>query len=268
MAKIFANAAESEFVKLMNQFKSGFQTWEIWADFITMFACALSNAVDKEHFEEREKTYLERIGKYSPEEQLLFPKLCAALTMALEENPDQDFLGSLYMKLELGSHWHGQFFTPYHVSRAMAEMDIVAPEAVQKIKDKGYFSVSDCCCGGGAMLIAAINVCREKLEKVNINYQNHVLFFAQDLDGIVAKMCYIQLSLLGVAGIVKIGDSLLDPMCSGESTENYWFTPMFFSEVWSARWFFHSLDRLVPKIPVKKAAEKPALQLSFEDLFE
>lgn len=68
-----------------------------------------------------------------------------------------------------------------------------------------------------------------------MNYQNHVLVVAQDIDETVALMCYIQLSLLGVAGYVKVGNSLTEPMVSGDTTKNYWFTPMYFANVWTAR---------------------------------
>jgi hypothetical protein len=29
--------------------------------------------------------------------------------------PRCDFLGSLFMELDLSNHWRGQFFTPYHL---------------------------------------------------------------------------------------------------------------------------------------------------------
>ena len=43
---------------------------------------------------------------------------------AYEDNPDQDFLGAAYMELGLGNHWTGQFFTPYNVSKMMAQMTL------------------------------------------------------------------------------------------------------------------------------------------------
>ena len=52
---------------------------------------------------------------------------------------------------------------------------------------------------------------------------------------LLAYMCYIQLSLLGVAGYIKVGNSLTEPMCSDDSLENYWFTPMYCSDVWTIR---------------------------------
>lgn len=103
-----------------------------------------------------------------------------------------------------------------------------------KNMDKGI-TVHDDCCGGGATLIAAANVARNDLEKAGFNFQNHILFSAQDIEETVALMCYIQLSLLGVAGFVKVGNSLTDPIRNGDSLENYWFTPMYFSDIWHTR---------------------------------
>lgn len=48
----------------------------------------------------------------------------------------------------------------------------------------------------------------------------------------------IQLSLLGVAGYIKVGNSLTEPMCSDDSLENYWFTPIYCSDVWTIRRLF------------------------------
>lgn len=220
------------FKKLTNRHRA----WDAWRDFVTMFACSLSNPVDKEHYDEREALYLRTIKKYNKQEQELFPELAAQTVLALEKNPEQDFLGSIFMSLNLGNESNGQFFTPYHVCELMAELTM--DDTVQKVEQDGYISVNDLCCGAGATLIAAIHAARKRLEKVNINYQNHVLVTAQDIDMTVALMCYIQLSLLGVAGYVKIGNSLTEPITDKDSNENYWFTPMFFSSVWTMRRLF------------------------------
>ena len=72
-----------------------------------------------------------------------------------------------------------------------------------------------------------------------LKLQDHVLAVAQDLSENTALMCYIQLSLLGIAAIVYIGDSLeepyrFDPLCTPPA-DNIWFTPMYFSDVWNGR---------------------------------
>ena len=84
----------------------------------------------------------------------------------------------------------------------------------------------------------AEEILQKQLEKANLNYQNHLLVVAQDIDETVALMCYIQLSLLGVAGYVKVGNSLTEPMTDNDNKENYWFTPMYYSNVWVLRRIF------------------------------
>ena len=70
------------------------------------------------------------------------------------------------------------------------------------------------------MLIAFANVCKER----DVNFQRDILFIGQDIDPVVARMCYISMSLLGMAGYVIVGNTLL------MDTQNwdYWFTPMYF----------------------------------------
>ena len=61
------------------------------------------------------------------------------------------------------------------------------------------------------------------MREKGVNYQRNVYFVAQDIDSLVAKMCYIQMSLLGMPGIVIVGDTLSSPMKG-----DYWLTPFHF----------------------------------------
>lgn len=218
---------------------------DIWRDFIVMSACAMSNTVDKSHYDEREKRYLEIINKYEKSQQHIFPELYADVVMALEENPEQDFLGEMFMDLRLNNEELKQIFTPYHVCQLMA--DITMDSLVAQVEKQGYVSFNDCCCGAGATLIAAINSARHKLEDAELNFQNHILVIGQDIEETVALMCYIQISLLGVAGYVKVGNSITEPMTDGDNMENYWFTPMYFSDVWHTRRMIHKFMDLFEK---------------------
>lgn len=228
--------SKKEFLRVFNQLTHRHRSWDVWRDFIVMYACALSNPIDKEHYDEREVLYLRTIKKYNKQEQPLFSELAAHTVMALEENPEQDFLGSIFMSLNLGNQHNGQFFTPYHVCELMAE--VTMHDSVTRIEEDGYITINDPCCGAGATLIAGVHAARKRLEKVGYNYQNHILVVAQDIDQTVALMCYIQLSLLGVAGYIKVGNSLTDPITENDSKENYWFTPMYFFPTWSTRRLF------------------------------
>lgn len=230
------------FIKIIKQLSYRHRIWKVWNDFIVMFACAISNSVDKTNYDEREELYLKTIRNYTNEDQSLFPKLVAETVMALDMNMEQDFLGSIYMELGLGNNAVGQVFTPYDVCRLMAQ--VTTTSVCSQVRDKGYVTINDCTCGAGATLIAGIHEVRKQLTHMNLNFQNHVLVAAQDIDYTTALMCYIQLSLLGVAAYVKVGNSLTEPMRSSDTLENYWFTPMYFSDVWKMRRLFHGKEFL------------------------
>ena len=174
----------------------------------------------------------------------MFPELVEDVVNAFDADREQDFLGGAYMELELGNHWIGQFFTPYDICRCMAE--ITTGDVVEQINRDGFVTLNDCACGAGATLIAAVNQIEKQLfeAKSPLRWQNHVLVTAQDLDFTTGMMCYIQLSLLGCAGYIKIGNTLTDPMHDGDDPTAYWYTPGYFSSVWQLRRIFRSMDRL------------------------
>ena len=242
MAKRVGSQSDQPFIKLYRELTYRWTPWEVWQDFVTMYACAISNAVDKSHLNEREAMYLKRIQKYSKKEQELFPQLAAEVVLALEKKPEQDFLGKIFMELNLSNDSGGQFFTPYNVCQMMAEMTV--GDVVAHVEKHGYMTINDPACGAGATLIAAVHAAAKPLSEAGFNWQNHVLVTAQDIDYTVALMCYIQLSLLGTAAYIKIGNTFTEPMGSADTLENYWFTPMYFSGVWSARRLFKGKELL------------------------
>lgn len=195
---------------------------EVWSDFVTMSACALSNAGDKRFFQEREEMFLAAVKRYTKDEADMLAQMLGYVIMAFEENPEQDFLGEMFSGLNLHNEWKGQFFTPYHVGSFMAAINIES--AKEELKQKDYITVNDCCCGAGCLLIAFANEAR----KAKIDFQNRVIFVAQDLDFTAAMMCYIQLSLLGCKAIVKVGNSLTDPFVPADlEGKDVWYTPMY-----------------------------------------
>jgi hypothetical protein len=190
-----------------------------------------------------------------------FPIMAQAVIEALEMDPWQDFLGAMFMALDLGSHWHGQFFTPFSVCRAMSEISVGDIKA--QVERDGYISVLDPACGAGALLIAFAETCTKK----NVNYQQHVLFAAQDIDMTAGLMCYIQLSLLGCPGYVVIRDSLLHPMTGHpllvQPEEDTWITPLFCSDVWHWRQAAVMMDRLC-RTPQPKEDSKKFFFFTFQ----
>lgn len=229
----------TEIVKLFNSLTGARQLWELWEDAVIMFATMLSNAVDKRFYDKREEMFRNVAGKYSEKEIQTFLQIFAEIVNQLEAEPEQDFLGDLYMQLDLGSHWHGQFFTPYNVCKMMADLQL--PDDLS-FEDAKAVTITDCACGGGALLIASAHSYREKMAKIGLNAQDFVCLYAQDLSMVAALMCYIQISLQGYAGKIKIGDSLLHPMLDTDNGSDIWYTPMWFSDVWIQR---RAVERIV-----------------------
>lgn len=222
-----------QFVKLLDSLCGRHNRWQIWTDMVVMFATAISNAVDKRHFDKREQLYMDTAKRYTPEELNVFPQLYARMVQAVELG-FQDFFGDIFMELGLGNDAGGQFFTPYSICQMMAKMQLA--EVKEEIEREGYISLNDPACGAGATLIACADVMRNEM---HVNYQQTAIFTGQDIDYTTGLMCYIQLSLFGCAGYVHIGNTLTNPMTGhvlfGDGGENTWYTPMFFTDVWELR---------------------------------
>lgn len=222
--------AQKRFIELFKTLTHRHRAWQVWSDFIEIAACTISNVLDHRYKDDREANYASIIVKYTLTEQEIFPKLFAEIVDALEQNPEQDFLGDLFMRLELSNHWRGQFFTPYHICQLMSRMQFA--DLSPTIADKGYVSVNDPACGAGATLIGYANEARSR----GINFQQSILFTAQDIDRTAGLMCYVQLSLLGCGGYVIIGDSLRSPLTQAMlDGPDAWYTPFYFLANWPIR---------------------------------
>ena len=192
-----------EIIKLIESigYRHGIST--VFDDYLTIASCAVSNAVDKVHFDEREALYMQTIKKYSKEELRKIVELHAMVVNALEQSLySSDLLGELYHSLNLSNSRNGQFFTPIHIAEFMAEA-MLGPKCTE-IEEKGYVTLCEPTCGSGVMVIAAAN----SLYKNHYNPSQNMCVLACDNDIRCARMAYIQLSYLGIPAVVVHGDSL------------------------------------------------------------
>lgn len=176
------------------------------SDIFECGAIALSNKVDLTQAAKREERYLQIIKSYQPQERELiadiFGKILALLSSVVyDDGVFDDYLGDLFMRCNQGEKQAGQFFTPYHVSRFMAEIAVTD----DKIRNGEILTINDCCCGGGGMLIAALDVLKNRY---GVNYAHDCFIDAGDIDERCVHMTYLQLSLAGVPAIVKHQDAL------------------------------------------------------------
>lgn len=188
-----------EFISKLHNLDKARRVNEVFKDFLTLCTCSLAQPFYRS--DEIEQRYLNTVKQYTKEQAEEFSKLLAFLVMALEEKP-QDFLGQVYMQLNLGNVATGQFFTPYHVSKMMSE--ICFTDIEKQLEEKDFITLAEPCCGSGGMIIAYA----ETLKEQGYNYQNQLFVEAIDIDEMCFMMTYIQLSLLGVGARVMLGDSL------------------------------------------------------------
>ena len=112
--------SQKNIIRLIEGLSGRYNRWDIWQDFIIMSATAIANTMGGPQVKAREELYRCHAERYSAKELEVFADMLFEVVAELERDPEQDFLGELFMALGLGNEWKGQFFTPYDVCRAMS----------------------------------------------------------------------------------------------------------------------------------------------------
>jgi type I restriction-modification system DNA methylase subunit len=143
-------SAESNFDQALAELGHRHQTWRLFSDFVEMAALSVAQAVI--HTPEREERFERLRTTYNAEEYDLMARMLGYVVEGLEEGLT-DFLGSAFMRNELGNHWQGQFFTPFCVSQLMARM-LVDDRMRELVDARGYVTVHEPAAGSGGMVLA------------------------------------------------------------------------------------------------------------------
>ena len=185
-------------------------------------AIAISNRFDFRNYEKREKRYKEIINKYDKQTQNLivevFTQIYQLLINQNENHIFNDYLGEIYMNSYTQNKKAGQFFTPYHLSKATASLSINENTIKDIISKNEVLTLLEPSCGSGGMIVAAIELLSNKYD---FNYASNLFVNATDIDKRCVHMTYLQLSLLGVPAVVKHGDALTLDIW------DTWFTPSY-----------------------------------------
>lgn len=159
-----------DIIRVIEEISGCYPRWEVWSDFINLCAISISNCWNHEDKEPREREYLRIIQKYQRNEQEKFSKMFAMVVSGMERNPENDLLGEIYMQLRISDNQKGQFFTPYPISKFMAQIAIEEKENIS-----APFLFNEPACGSGVNVIAAANTMKER----GIDYQRNAYFIAQ-----------------------------------------------------------------------------------------
>ena len=219
-----AKASTNEIAKILNRIQ-GHDNYTVIRDFFEISAIAIRNNVD--HGKERdsyEQRYLAIIEKYRKEDLSVFVEALGVFMGWIDKAmkgdiPFRDFAGEIYMDSGTSNGQAGQFFTPYHISKLMAECNFDKDRLRAEIAEDPdrVITIAEPTCGAGGLIIAAIDV----LKDAGINYSWNAFVDCGDIDARCVHMTYLTLSLLGVPAVVRRGDAL---MLDYSET---WYTPAY-----------------------------------------
>lgn len=194
----------NEIVKDLKYFDYKYNNYEILKDLFIMSALSISNSIELNDKikNKREEEYKQIIDKYNKQDLDIFAKTFSKIIELYENNEISDFLGEIFMQsFTQNSGAKGQVFTPYALSVKSAEALINRNDFI----DKDIVTMYEPACGGGGMIVAVIDILKNKL---NIDYTTKLFVVAGDVDRRCVCMTYIALSLLGVPAIVQEKNAL------------------------------------------------------------
>lgn len=210
---------KKQIVRKINSISGRLSPYQVFTDWVSCMALSISNSLTLFHgkvWKSREEHYLSIIKNYEKEEVAAFIEMSALLCGAMGYKIS-DILGEIYMESGCGNKNTGQFFTPFHVSIACA--NLVIPQ--EKLDTDEPIYINEPSCGAGGMILAYALALQEK----HVNYQQKMKVVAQDLDWKSVYMTYVQLSLYGIDAVVVQGDTLLDPYHIDYPIERTFRTP-------------------------------------------
>ncbi len=178
--------------------------YDLFRDFCEMAYCAHAKLTAATHAraEDLEARYMRIVGTYRNKDTVrAFPEMLAIAYSAIDAG-GCDFLGSVASQMEVLNARCGQFFTPYSVSRMIAEMSLqdVAPV----IEQNGYVTIGEPASGAGGMVLAAADA----LQKLGFDPSTQMLVNAVDISPLCFHMTYLQTTLRGIPALIELGDTL------------------------------------------------------------
>ena len=202
-----------QFIKAFESLAHNRQRHDVFADFLDLAVCAIRKKTlppgpDADAMEEQ---YMAVVKRNEPDDVRKMPALLAITALAVQEG-GCDFLGQVVGELELLNDHMGQFFTPYDVSRLMAEMTL--QDAGALIREKGFITLAEPASGAGGMIIAAADV----IEKQGFDIGRQLYVEATDIAPMCFKMTYLQASLRGIPATIRRGNTLTCQMFEAAHT--------------------------------------------------
>jgi len=231
-----------QFIKAFDRLAHHRERHDVLADFLELTVCAIRKTTlpPGAAADAMEDQYMAVVKRNTAEDVRAMPELLGIASLAVQEG-GCDFLGQVVVDLELPNAHMGQFFTPYDVSRMMAE--ITLGDAGETMKERGFITLHEPASGAGGMIIAAADV----IEKQGFDIGRQLYVDATDLSPMCFRMTYLQVSLRGIPATVQRGNSLSREMFDQAVTPA--FRPFYLTH----REAFDAWQKERPATPVQPA---------------
>ena len=236
---------KKEFVKRINNIDRSKHIYRIFDDFLELAYCALAKPAymqwgDQERADKLEAQWEKVVDRY-PSHQFVQEEFGSLLGIVVEGvSNGGEFLGEVAGELGALNESAGQYFTPYNVSKMMAQM-LYTPDEIKRLIDKKrYILLGEPACGAGGMVIAFAEMMREQ----GFYLPMRLLVQAVDISPTAYYMTYIQLTLLNIPAMVVLGNSLtLEVRTSALTLATYEFY------CWRGHLFNEPVDEITIDVP-------------------
>ena len=213
----------SDLLKLLDKRLYKVDAHTFLSDVFECGAIALSNRFDLTQAKEREKKYMQIIEKYDKSLRILMSQIFTMIFSLLTQQIDpgvgfNDYLGEFYMKSETSNNKAGQFFTPFHLSKACAAVCIDHDLVEQYKREDKIITMNEPSCGAGGMILAAVDIL---YNQHHFNYSRNLVVECSDIDSRCVHMAYLQLGLAGIPAVIYQRDTL------SMKTWQRWETPAY-----------------------------------------
>ena len=192
-----------QFIKTFEGLAHHRERHDVLADFLDMAVCAIRKRTlpPGQAADALEAQYMAVVKRNTPDDVRKIPTLLGITALAVQEG-GCDFLGQVAGDLGLVNGHMGQFFTPYDVSRMIAEVTLDTVGEV--IAEQGFVTVQEPACGAGGMIIAAADV----LTRKGFDIATQLYVEATDISPMCFRMSYLQASLRGIPATIWRGNTL------------------------------------------------------------
>lgn len=215
---------DSEFEKIFFALCRSRRPRTVWDDFVVLSAIGISNGA--QYRQERSVFGGAILSHYNRHEKQLMQRLFDRTTEAFAENPNQDYLGTLFLELHLAKKLGEYHLNTYQEGERKARL------CIEEMEPRPYMFLSDPQCSTGAMLIASFH----QMAKLGRNPRIQLFCAGYEGNFTIAMMCYIQMSILGIAGYIANSNPKEAPNAPTLiAPTNAWCTPEYFHKKWQAR---------------------------------